>query len=137
LLDHLGKPNIVNICCYIIWWPPSELILFQIFPNFKWPIVNYGLFKRLLELSFIYMKKFLGSFWTMKEVCIQTLWHMLNFCADVLRNSLDFEIGVVAHTMRTNHHSRCNVFLFQFKCHTYSDALKYIHPIIKGKIVLE
>jgi hypothetical protein len=52
------------------------------------------------------------------------------------RNSLDFEIGVVVHIMCNNHDSRCNVLLFQFKCHTYSNALKYIHSIVKGKHAL-
>jgi hypothetical protein len=52
------------------------------------------------------------------------------------RNILDFEIGVVVHTMHTNHDSRCDVLLFQFTPQTYFDATKYIHPIVKGKIVL-
>jgi hypothetical protein len=43
------------------------------------------------------------------------------------KNILDFEIGVVVHTMHTNHDSRCNVLLFQFTPQTYSDAMKYIH----------
>jgi hypothetical protein len=50
---------------------------------------------------------------------------------------LDFEIGIVVHTMHTNHDSWCNVFLFQFTPQTYSDAMKYIDPIVKGKIVLQ
>jgi hypothetical protein len=52
------------------------------------------------------------------------------------RNILDFEIGVVVHTIHTNHDSRCNVLLFQFTPQTYFDAMKYIHLIVKGKIVL-
>jgi hypothetical protein len=52
------------------------------------------------------------------------------------RKILDFEIGVVIHTMDTNHDSRCNVFLFQFTTQTYSNATKDIHSIVKGKIVL-
>jgi hypothetical protein len=52
------------------------------------------------------------------------------------RNNLDFEIGVMVHTMRNNHDSRCNVLLFQFSYQTYFDAMKYIHPIVKNKIVL-
>ncbi len=57
LLDHLGKPSIINICCYIICWPPSEFSVFKNLPTFKWRIVNSRLCKRLLELSSIYMKK--------------------------------------------------------------------------------
>jgi hypothetical protein len=64
--------------------PQVNLMFFKILPNFKWPIVNYGLFKRLLELSSIYVKKFLESLSTLRKVCIQTLWHMFNLCADVL-----------------------------------------------------
>jgi hypothetical protein len=29
------------------------------------------------------------------------------------RNILDFEIGVVVHTMHTNYDSKCNILLFQ------------------------
>jgi hypothetical protein len=56
-------------------------------------------------------------------------------CKD-FKNILDFEIGVMVHTIHTNHDSRCNVFFFQFIPHTYSNAMKCIHPIVKGKIVL-
>jgi hypothetical protein len=52
------------------------------------------------------------------------------------RNILDFEIGVVVHIMHTNHDSRCNVLFFQFTPQTYFDGTKYIHPIVKGKIIL-
>jgi len=51
------------------------------------------------------------------------------------KNILNFEIGVVVHTMHMNHDSRCNVLLFQFTPQIYSDAMKYIHPIVKGKII--
>jgi hypothetical protein len=52
------------------------------------------------------------------------------------KNILDFEITIVVHKMHTNHESRCNVLLFQFTPQTYFDAMKYIHPIVKYKIVL-
>jgi len=55
---------------------------------------------------------------------------------EVILDILDFEIGVVVHIMHTNHESRCNVLLFQFSPHTYFDATKDIHPIVKGKIIL-
>ncbi len=83
------------------------------------------------------MKKLLGSLWIVREVCIQTLQHMLKSSCKHYKKSLDFEIGVVVHTMHTNHDSRCNVLLFQFWCHTYSDVLKYIHLIAKGKTILQ
>ncbi len=85
MLNNLGKPwNIVNICCYIIWWPPSEFNIISNLPTFKWPIVNSWLFKKLLKLNSIYMKKLLCFLWTMREVCIQTLQHMFNLHADIL-----------------------------------------------------
>jgi hypothetical protein len=62
-----------------------NLMFFFNFPNFKWPIVNYGLFKRLLELSSIYMKKLSASLWTMREVWIQTLQHTFHLCVNILK----------------------------------------------------
>jgi hypothetical protein len=57
LLDHLEKPNIVNIFCHIICWSPNEFSFFLNLPTFKWPIVNFGFFKKLPKLSYIYTKK--------------------------------------------------------------------------------
>jgi hypothetical protein len=68
--------------------------------------------------------------------------HINNVVADIqylcghFKNNLDFEIGVAVHRMHTHQDSSCNVLLFQFRCETYSDAMKYIHPIVTGKTVL-
>jgi hypothetical protein len=58
------------------------------------------------------------------------------FSCKHFRKNLDCDIGVVVYTMHTNHDSRCNVLLVQFRCHTYFDALKYIQLVVKGKIIL-
>jgi hypothetical protein len=66
---------------------------------------------------------------------INILAHTQYLCKH-LKNILDFEISVMVHKMHINHDSGCNVLLFQFTPQTYFDATKYIHPIVKGKIVL-
>jgi hypothetical protein len=60
----------------------------------------------------------------------------VQFLCKHFRNSLDFEIVIVVHTMHNNHHSRCNVLIFEFRCHTHFDAMKYIHPLLRAKCIV-
>jgi hypothetical protein len=49
------------------------------------------------------VNKLLGSIWIMKEICIQTLHHILNLSHNAhFKKSLDYEINAVAHIMHTN-----------------------------------
>jgi len=133
----LTKYNIAThnslLTCLSSWLVLS--FLYTILPSNYWnvkvfslqPIVNYGLLKRLLELT-KYMKKLLGFLWTMREAWIQ-LQHMFNLRANILERVWTIiSIGAIAHTTHTNHDSRC-IFLFQFNYHDYFNALKYIHVV--------